>query len=666
MTKIPTSPTEAPAPPAFRHDFGGALLARLAICIDEHAAAEALPTGEVLSCLKLLSQATDNSQADARTLLPRPDELSQCDDGPLGPAPILPMRLGRFELRSVLGIGGFGIVFRAFDTELDREVALKIPRPDIAVLPNLRERFVREAQAAATLDNPGIVPVFETGRIGLVWYISTALCSGPTLAAWLIARSEPVPTRSAAALVRQLAQAVQHAHDRGVLHRDLKPSNVLLEPVGPGADELEDYVPRIADFGLAKRLNSATQHTKNGALLGTLPYMAPEQVAARSEQTSVQTDVYALGAILYELLAGAPPLVGDNDAQTMSLILETDPRPPQRPGGRIHRDLACVCLTCLRKDSAERYPSARALGDDLDRYLRGEPVSARPIGRVRCLVRWCRRRPLVASLTGLLIGAVTFGVLGIASQWKRAEDNLVEARRQADIANENLAEAKRQERRATDQLEEAQLLLVHMGWALDDVARYRDAFSDGRSRDMHLKLSDVYHQVLRKHAAETTSLSLPAMAATLEARVASHDQGDAAATSEFQKSLGLWSDIVRQSPEDILQIRAAAMTCYYYGLHRMTYDKNLDSRTRFVGGKLFDYFPLNAAWGRAVIVDYAQLLMAQAGISSATNKREDSLKTLAAAKHLLSNLCEADPAHADYPMLRDEVVQKVEAMRAAQ
>jgi serine/threonine protein kinase len=384
----------------------------MARCVELDEGVDSPVTAELLSCLKLLGHLATDSETSVGGVHSGTVPSTPSPNAADGPAALFPVGFGRFELRGVLGTGGFGVVFRAFDPELDREIALKIPRPDIAALPSLQSRFLREAQAAAALDHPGILPVFETGRIGPIAYISTALCCGPSLSEWLTVRHEAPTTSQAAELVRRLAQAVQHAHDRGVLHRDLKPSNVLLEPRLREAAELADYQPRITDFGLAKRLDATAQHTKEGALLGTPRYMAPEQVAARNDAISVRTDVYALGVILYELLAGSPPFVADSDVKTMAMILDTEPGPPHRPESRIDRDLASICLTCLRKAPAERYASARELADDLGRYLRGEPVVARPLSRALRTIRWCHRRPMVAALSGSLAVLLLAFVIG--------------------------------------------------------------------------------------------------------------------------------------------------------------------------------------------------------------------------------------------------------------
>ena len=216
--------------------------------------------------------------------------------------PEIPTQFGRFRILGELGRGGCGVVFHAYDPSLRREVALKVPHPEIVFTPALRSRFLNEAQAAAGLDHPNLVQVYEAGSIGPIPYIASAYCEGPTLAAWLKARQEPVPIRQAAELLARLAEGVHHAHLRGVLHRDLKPANVLLsaDADSPATDSSTlPLTPKITDFGLAKLLDGGGDQTRSGAILGTPRYMAPEQAEGRRSAIGPATDVYALGTILY-------------------------------------------------------------------------------------------------------------------------------------------------------------------------------------------------------------------------------------------------------------------------------------------------------------------------------------------------------------------------------
>lgn len=339
----------------------------------------------------------------------------------------LPRRIGRFEIRSILGCGGFGLVLLANDPHLHREVALKLPRPEILLSNRLRQRFLREAQAAAMLDHSNIVPVYEAAELGPLWYLTRGYVAGPTLGEWIDAQGGAVKPRVAAEMVRQLAAAVDHAHSRGVLHRDLKPSNVLLEPI---AGQPGRWVVKLADFGLAKRIEDTDHLSRQGELLGTPQYMAPEQATCRAADIAVHTDIYGLGVILFELLTGKPPYVGTNDQQTLQLIQEGHLPLPALRSARVPRDLEAVCLKCLAASPQLRYPAAAQLGADLDRFLAGAPVQARSVSRVARAWIWCRRNKTVASLTAaafaallVIAGTSSFAALQIAKARSESEHN---------------------------------------------------------------------------------------------------------------------------------------------------------------------------------------------------------------------------------------------------
>jgi eukaryotic-like serine/threonine-protein kinase len=308
-------------------------------------------------------------------------------------APGASARLGRFLVLEELGRGGFGVVFRAVDPSLGRDVALKVPRPETLMTPELRSRFLTEARAAARLDHPNIVPIYEAGEIGSISYIASAYCEGPTLAGWLKARPEPAPPRLAARLIATLADAVQHAHDRGILHRDIKPSNILLQSSAKAeSNSNEDdfqFIPRVTDFGLAKILDEIGTETGTGLPLGSPSYMSPEQAEGRSSAMGPSTDVYALGAILYELLAGRPPFRGSSILEILDQVRSVEPEPLSRHRSALPRDLETICLRCLRKVSSDRYPTASALADDLRRFLAGEPIRSRADNSWSRVRRWC-------------------------------------------------------------------------------------------------------------------------------------------------------------------------------------------------------------------------------------------------------------------------------------
>ncbi|HZJ14014.1 MAG TPA: protein kinase [Chthoniobacteraceae bacterium] len=307
-------------------------------------------------------------------------------------------KLGQYELIEEIGHGGMGVVYRARHRRLDRIAAVKVLAAAPFASPGTRERFRVEAEAAARLQHPGIVAIHDVGETdGLPW-LAMDFVAGGNLAA--LVREQPLPARQAASFVRTIAEAVQHAHDHGVLHRDLKPSNVLLDP---------DAGPRVTDFGIA-RCGPTAELTRTGEVLGSPGYTAPEQ--ALGGMADARTDVYGLGALLYHLLTARPPFQAPTLDAIVLQLREADPLPPRRLNPAVPRDLETICLRCLRKDPAYRYATAREVSEDLARFLGGEPIRARPISPLGKAWRWCRRRPAIAALLALLfivaVAAFTF------------------------------------------------------------------------------------------------------------------------------------------------------------------------------------------------------------------------------------------------------------------
>jgi serine/threonine-protein kinase len=412
-----------------------------------------------LACMQLLRQMWSGAGAPTPTPVAAETPLP----GSAATEPPLLKTLGRFEVRRELGHGGFGIVFLAHDPQLRREVALKVPRADTLVTAELRARFQLEARAAAGLEHSNIVPVYDAGESGALCYIASAYCPGPTLAQWLEHRAAPVPLREAAALVATLAEAMQHAHSRGVLHRDLKPSNILLTPLGDAPATLDvpltAFEPKIADFGLAKLLAEAGgDRTQTGVVVGTPSYMAPEQAAGRTKDVGTAADIYALGAMLYELVTGMVPFRGANALEVLRQVESAEPAAPSKLRPGVPRDLDTICLKCLQKEPGRRYESAGALAEDLHRYLAGEPVQARPVGNVERLVRWCRRKPLIAGLTAALVLVFIGGFAGVLWQAQRAEQEKVVAQQERDEADKNFREVLRTIDRYCTQVSEDVLL----------------------------------------------------------------------------------------------------------------------------------------------------------------------------------------------------------------
>jgi hypothetical protein len=343
-------------------------------------------------------------------------------------------RLGRFRLRRPLGSGTFGIVYLADDPLLGRPVALKGPHPAVLLSAALRERFLREIRAAAALDHPNVVPVHEAGQVGPVCYLAMAYVEGPTLTGWLRARGGLLPPREAARLAADLARALEHAHSRGVLHCDVKPDNVLMQPPAEGGGL---PVPRLTDFGLARLRADGAALSRSVRVAGTPLYMAPEQARGPRQDLTAATDVHALGALLYELLTGRPPFLGADDQEVLQRVVHDEPTPLRRLRPGLPRDLEAVCLSCLEKAPARRYPSAAALGDDLECFLEGRPTRARPLGWLTRAWRTCRRRPARVALAAVSAAALLALLsLGLWSSARLAgvEGEHQEAHREADAA----------------------------------------------------------------------------------------------------------------------------------------------------------------------------------------------------------------------------------------
>ncbi|GIW78693.1 MAG: hypothetical protein KatS3mg105_0500 [Gemmatales bacterium] len=321
-----------------------------------------------------------------------------------------------YEILSELGRGGMGVVYKARQLALDRLVALKMILSSAHAGPELLMRFRSEAEAFASLQHPNLVGIYEIGEHDGTPFFSLEYVDGGTLADLL--KREQLSLEEAAQLIETVAQAIHYAHQRRIIHRDLKPSNILVT---------SDGVPKVSDFGLAKRLDDDNQQTRTGAVLGTPAYMAPEQAAGRTEDIGTPVDIYALGAVLYEVLTSRPPFLGDSEWSTINMVINEEPRPPSQ-FRKVPRDLETICLKCLEKNPNKRYASAQALAEDLRRFRLNEPILARPARPRERFVKFVRRRPAIASLIGVSILAF-FALIVSASYYhlniqRMSDDNL--------------------------------------------------------------------------------------------------------------------------------------------------------------------------------------------------------------------------------------------------
>jgi serine/threonine-protein kinase len=334
---------------------------------------------------------------------------------PDGPPP--QVSFGKYELLGELGRGGMGVVYKARQVDLDRLVAIKMILASHVATPEQVAGFYAEARAAARLRSPRIVAIHEVGQIYGQHYFSMEYIAGPSLARLLDERRGPLEPEQAARIVLSVARTVGQLHREGIVHRDLKPSNVLLD---------QDGEPHVSDFGLAKMLSKDDRATGTGVIVGTPSYMAPEQAAGRMADIGPLTDVYALGAILYELLTGRPPFREESPLDTLVQVLEGEPRRPMRLRPGISLAMEAICLKCLSKDPAGRYESADALADDLERLLKGEQVEARRASPWQQLRRWARREPALACRLGTM---ALCGVILVANftllSWSRSRYDLL-------------------------------------------------------------------------------------------------------------------------------------------------------------------------------------------------------------------------------------------------
>lgn len=435
---------------------------------------------------------------------------------------------GDYELVEEIARGGMGVVYRARQVSLNRLVALKMILAGDFSSPTLVERFQTEAEAAARLEHPGIVPIYEIGAHEGQHYFSMRFVEGGTLTQ-AMARGKFTPRR-AAELMAKVARAVHHAHQRGILHRDLKPGNILLDPAGE---------PLVADFGLAKILEHDSSLTQSAAVMGTPSYMAPEQAAGQTRQLSTAADVYSLGAILYELLTGRPPFRGPTPAETMRQVMEVEPQRPRLLNAAVDRDLETVCLKCLEKNPQHRYGSAEALADELQRWLTHEPIQARRTKLPERAWKWARRKPIIAGLSLVsalsliaIVAGSTFAAWRINAERTRAEQGELSAQQKAYAADMNLAQ---------------------QALAINNSGRAQELMNRHRPRPGQLDLRGWEWRYLWQQGRSDALFKIERQSSVIGALAASHDGAWLAIGDHHFGGLSIWNMHTR---EEALRMRA--------------------------------------------------------------------------------------------------------------
>jgi tetratricopeptide (TPR) repeat protein len=550
-------------------------------------------------------------------------------------------RFGGYELIEEIGRGGMGVVYKARQIALNRTVALKLILSGRAASTAELERFRTEAESAARLSHPNIVRIFDVGVAEGRPYLSLEYVDGASLQKKLAAG--PLPFREAAELTRTLALAVHDAHQQGVIHRDLKPDNVLLMANG---------VPKIADFGLARQEGDAPAgQTRSGAVLGTPAYMSPEQAAGDRAAIGPATDIYSLGAMLYEMLTGRPPFHAANVIDVLSAIRNDEPLAPHRLTARLPRDLDTICLKCLAKEPAGRYASADALAADLQRFIDGEPILARRIGVAGQTWRWCRRKPLVATLLAALLVACAAGMAGVTWQWRRAEKIAIAAQFDRDEAHRQRGEAVRERNRAVAEQDRAEAHYVRARQVLDQLTQLGVEMSNRQgmaetSRNILQQALTFYEGFLQERS-DDPAVQLDTGRACQRAALINQQLGRMdAAEPILRRGVKILDELIEQEPLNAGARKALAdclVNLAFVLRHRGDPRASLTTYERTVGvlEELHRAYPDR----RDYAVGLGNSLVNQSVVFRMLNRADDALKTLRRAIEIEEPLLQADPAH---------------------
>jgi tetratricopeptide (TPR) repeat protein len=507
-----------------------------------------------------------------------------------------------YEIMGELGRGGMGVVYKALQKGPNRVVALKMILAGGHAEARDLMRFRIEAEAVGRLQHPNIVQVYEVGEQDGLPYFSLEYVDGGSLLGKVA--GTPQPAREAAKTVQALAQAMDYAHRRGIMHRDLKPANILLT---------SDGVPKITDFGLAKRFDEDASQTRTGAILGTPSYMAPEQAAGKSKEVGPPADIYALGSILYELLTGRPPFRGETVLDTIKMVQSAEPLPPTRLHAKVPRDLETICLKALNKEPHKRYESAGLLAEDLRRFLTGEPILARPTPLWEHAWKWTKRRPAVAALIGVSTAAVVvvsvFGYVLASRESQRAEEAIVlrnaaeerrleaevqqnRAQEQTKLAEERRTEAESQRERADKNFQQALAAVDAMLTRVGEEKLMHEPRMEKVRRDLLQKALRFYE---RFRETQGDSLYLLLQTGRAHQRVGDIQQllGEkGAAEKAFRAAIDFFTDLTRKLPNqaEIMQELGksyAKLSLLLQEIGRRqeadeTFQKSLDLKTQLV------------------------------------------------------------------------------------
>lgn len=518
------------------------------LCPECHQPIEVESPSETLSCAECGASIVQPDET-TETIADGEQTLTYIQQSPPDTSIDLPRRdtqatrFGDYVVLAEIARGGMGVVFKARQVSLNRVVAIKVIRSGELADTEEIARFRTEAQAAAKLDHPNIVPIYEVGEQAGQHFFSMGYIEGRSLQDRL--NDGPLALREAAELTRTIADAIAFAHQSGIVHRDLKPANVLLEA---------DGTPRVTDFGLAKNIGGDSNMTATGQVIGTPAYMPPEQASGRTNEVGPLADVYSLGALLYALMTGRPPFQAANALETLKQVVEREPVAPRTLNPAVDRDLETICLKCLEKSPARRYASVAAVGEELDRYLTGRPIQARPVGPVHRLYRWCRRNPwATVAITASMLLAVGGSV---AAVWQRQLQNeAVYQRGRADqkvldlqqALNQKSIEERRASRNLNHAVEVVDYFLTKVGREGGVLSRYPN--TQPIRRDLLEAARDYYSKFIEENRTAALSPKLASASFRLGGILALLGEHDKALRS-LRDALAIEEKALQGNPED--------------------------------------------------------------------------------------------------------------------